>query len=133
MAGYNTPTDLRYAKSHEWVRQDGDEVVIGITDYAQHALGDVVYVELPEVGRTLEAGEMFGVIESVKAASDVFAPVGGEVTAINDILIDAPETLNTDNYGEGWMLRLRPSDPSEREQLLDPAAYEELVEQEEGH
>lgn len=133
MAGYKTPTDLSYAKSHEWVRQDGDEVVIGITDYAQHALGDVVYVELPEVGRTLEAGEVFGVVKSVKAASDVFAPVGGEVTAINDILIDAPETLNTDNYGEGWMLRLRPSDPSEREQLLDPAAYEQFVEEEEGH
>jgi glycine cleavage system H protein len=133
MAGYNTPTDLSYAKSHEWVRQDGDEVVIGITDYAQHALGDVVYVELPEVGRTLEAGDVFGVVESVKAASDVFAPVGGEVTAINDILIDAPETLNTDNYGEGWMLRLRPSDPSERDRLLDSAAYEQYVAEEEGH
>jgi len=132
MAGYNTPDDLRYAKSHEWVREDGDEVVIGITDYAQHALGDVVYVELPEVGRTLEAGETFGVVESVKAASDVYAPVGGEVTAINDILIDAPETLNTDSYGAGWMLRLRPADPSERERLLDSAAYEQLVEGEEA-
>lgn len=133
MSDYNTPTDLRYAKSHEWVRQEGDEVVIGITDYAQHALGDVVYVELPEVGRMLQAGETFGVVESVKAASDVYAPVGGEVTAINDLLIDSPETLNTDSYGEGWMLRLRPADIAEREQLLDPAAYEQHIEDEAGH
>src|SRR5688572_21229442 len=107
---YNTPDSLRYAKSHEWVRVDGDEVTIGISDYAQQALGDVVFVELPEVGRTLTAGEVFGVVESVKAASDVYAPLSGEVTAVNEALLDAPETLNEDSYDAGWMLKLRPSD-----------------------
>lgn len=131
MASYNTPTDLRYAKTHEWVRIDGDEVVVGISDYAQHALGDVVFAELPEVGRTLTAGEPFGVVESVKAASDVYAPVGGEVTAINEALLDAPETLNTDPYDSGWMLKLKPSNlEAERANLLDAAAYEQHVEDE---
>lgn len=131
MASYNTPTDLQYAKTHEWVRIDGDEVVVGISDYAQHALGDVVFAELPEVGRTLTAGEPFGVVESVKAASDVYAPVGGEVTAINEALLDAPETLNTDPYDSGWMLKLKPSNlEAERANLLDAAAYEQHVEDE---
>ena len=128
---YNTPDDLRYAKSHEWVRVDGDEVTIGISDYAQQALGDVVFVELPEVGRSLTAGEVFGVVESVKAASDVYAPLSGEVTAVNEALLDAPETLNEDSYDAGWMLKLRPSDlAAEQEKLLDAAAYIEHSEAE---
>ncbi|MDP9313141.1 MAG: glycine cleavage system protein GcvH [Chloroflexota bacterium] len=128
---YNTPDDLRYAKTHEWVRVDGDEVTIGISDYAQQALGDVVFAELPSVGRTLSAGEPFGVVESVKAASDVYAPLSGEVTAINEALLDAPETLNSDPYGEGWMLKLRPSNlEGEQNQLLDAAAYTQHTEDE---
>lgn len=128
---YNTPDNLRYAKTHEWIRIEGDEVTVGISDYAQHALGDVVFAELPDVGRTLSAGEPFGVVESVKAASDVYAPVSGEVTAINDALLDAPETLNTDPYGAGWMLKLRASSlEAEQAQLLDAAAYTQHFEDE---
>lgn len=131
MAGYTTPTELLYSTTHEWARIDGDEVTVGISDYAQHALGDVVFVELPEVGRTLTAGEPFGVVESVKAASDVYAPLSGEVVAINEALLDAPETLNSDPYGAGWMLKLRPSNlDAERARLLDAAAYERHVEDE---
>ena len=127
----NTPDDLRYAKTHEWVRIEGDEVTVGISDYAQHALGDVVFAELPDVGRTLSMGEPFGVVESVKAASDVYAPISGEVTAINEALLDAPETLNTDPYGAGWMLKLRPSNlETEESQLLDAAAYSQHSEDE---
>lgn len=128
---YQTPTELSYAKSHEWVRVDGDEVTIGISDYAQHALGDVVFAELPEIGRALSVGEMFGVVESVKAASDVYAPLSGEVTAINEALLTTPETLNEDPYNAGWMIKLKPSDlESERAKLLDAAAYEQHVEDE---
>ena len=128
---YNTPDNLRYAKTHEWVRIEGDEVTVGISDYAQHALGDVVFAELPDVGRTLSMGEPFGVVESVKAASDVYAPVSGEVTAINDALLDAPETLNTDPYGAGWMLKLRASNlEGDQAQLLDAAAYTQHAEDE---
>ena len=121
---HTTPDNLRYAQSHEWVRADGDEVTIGITDYAQQSLGDVVFVELPDVGRTLTAGEVFGVVESVKAASDIYAPVSGEVTAVNEALLDAPETLNEDSYDGGWMIKLRPSDlEAEQAKLLDASAY----------
>jgi len=128
---YNTPTELRYGKTHEWIRVDGDEVTIGITDYAQHALGDVVFVELPDVGRTLSQGETFGVVESVKAASDVYAPVSGEVIAINEALLDTPETLNGDPYGEGWMLKLRASSlEADQANLLDATGYEQHVEDE---
>ena len=128
---YQTPAELSYAKSHEWVRIDGDEVVVGISDYAQHALGDVVFAELPEIGRQLSVGETFGVVESVKAASDVYAPVSGEVTAINDALLNAPETLNTDPYGEGWMLKIKASSlEQDRARLLNAAAYEQHVEDE---
>ncbi|WP_026369891.1 glycine cleavage system protein GcvH [Kallotenue papyrolyticum] len=131
MAGYHTPTDLLYSTTHEWARIEGDEVTVGISDYAQHALGDVVFVELPEVGRTLTAGEPLGVVESVKAASDVYAPLSGEVIAINEALLDAPETLNSDPYGAGWMLKLRASDlEAERSRLLDATAYERHVEDE---
>lgn len=131
MADYNTPADLLYAKTHEWVRVEGDEVVIGISDYAQHALGDVVFAELPDVGRALSVGEPFGVVESVKAASDVYAPVSGEVLAINEALLDTPETLNSDPYGDGWMMRIKPNNlDAERGALLDAQAYEQHVEDE---
>jgi glycine cleavage system H protein len=123
---FNTPGELRYAKSHEWVRSEGDEVVVGITDYAQDSLGDVVYLELPEVGASFKAGEVFGVIESVKASSDLYAPVAGEVTAVNSDLEDDQESINTDPYGAGWMIRLKPS--GAEEELLDAAAYEQYVE-----
>ncbi len=131
MSEYNTPQDLFYAPTHEWVRPDGDDVTIGISDYAQHALGDVVFAELPEVGTTLRKGQPLGVVESVKAASDVYAPISGEVIEINEALLDAPETLNTDPYGDGWMIKVRPSNlDGERAALLEPAAYAQHVEDE---
>jgi glycine cleavage system H protein len=122
---YNTPNELRYAKTHEWARTEGEEVVVGITDYAQHSLGDVVYLELPEEGTTFKAGERFGVIESVKASSDLYAPIAGEVTAINSALEDAQEPINTDPYGEGWMIRMKPA--GDEGELLDAASYAEFV------
>ena len=110
----NVPADLRYAKSHEWLKSEADgSVTVGITDYAQAALGDITYVQLPKVGASLKQAAAFGVVESVKAASDVYAPVGGTVTAVNTALDGAPETLNKDPYGAGWILRLKPSDPAE--------------------
>lgn len=115
--------DLRYAKTDEWVRVEGDEAVIGISDYAQDALSDIVYVELPGVGDTIEAGQPFGVVESVKAASDVLIPIGGEVVAVNDAAVDAPESLNGDPYGT-WLVRVRISDASQIDKLMDAAAYE---------
>ncbi len=121
------PTDLRYTKDHEWVRLEGDEATIGITQYAAEQLGDIVFVELPEVGRSLDQFAAFGVVESVKAVSDLFAPVTGEVTATNDALASGPELVNSDPYGEGWMLRVRPSDPTQLDELLDAAAYDALV------
>jgi glycine cleavage system H protein len=124
--------EARYAESHEWARWDGDEVVCGITDHAQESLSDVVYVELPEEGDVLEKGESFGVVESVKAASDLYLPMGGEVTAVNENLEDTPELVNKDPYGGGWMVRFRPSDPSEFDALMDTDAYEAFVEEEEG-
>jgi glycine cleavage system H protein len=104
---FKTPADLQYTKSHEWVRIEGDEATVGITDYAQDALGDVVFVELPELGRELEAGAVFGTVESVKAASDLYAPVAGEVIAVNEDAVAAPELLNQEPYGKGWLLKLR--------------------------
>ena len=131
MADYKTPDELLYAKTHEWVRVDGDEVRVGISDYAQSALGDVVFAELPDVGRKLTMGEPFGVVESVKAASDVYAPISGEVTAINDALLDTPETVNSDPYSDGWMLKIKPTDlENERGKLLDATAYTQHVEDE---
>jgi glycine cleavage system H protein len=124
--------EARYAESHEWARWDGDEVVCGITDHAQESLSDVVYVELPEEGDVLEKGESFGVVESVKAASDLYLPMGGEITAVNEDLEDTPELVNKDPYGGGWMVRFRPSDPSEFDVLMDTDAYEAFVEEEEG-
>lgn len=115
--------DLRYAKTDEWVRIEGDEAVIGISDYAQDALSDIVYVELPGVGDTFTAGDTFGVVESVKAASDVTMPVSGEVIATNDAAADAPESINSDPFGI-WLVRVRLSDPSQADTLMDAAAYE---------
>ena len=124
---FKTPDDLKYLKSHEWARTEGDEVVIGITDYAQDALGDVVYIELPEGGTTFAAGAQFGAIESVKAASDLFMPVGGEIVAVNSALVDDQSPVNKDPYGEGWMLRIKPTAGGE-DDLLEPTAYGEYVE-----
>jgi len=123
--------EARYAKTHEWARWDGDEIVCGISDHAQDSLSDVVYVELPEVGDVLEKGETFGVVESVKAASDLYMPMSGEISAINETLEDAPELVNQDPYGEGWMIRLIPSDPAEFDALMEGPEYEALVAEEE--
>lgn len=120
----NVPADLRYTKSHEWVKRNGDgTVTIGITDHAQHALGDLVFAETPEAGRSVAAGEACAVVESVKAASDVYSPLAGQVTAGNAALADGPEKINTDPYGEGWLFTLRPSDAAAIEALLDAGAY----------
>ena len=121
------PSDLRYTKEHEWVRVAGDEATIGITQHAADQLGDIVFVELPEPGRRLEQFATFGVVESVKAVSDLFAPVAGEVMEGNASLTATPELVNSDPYGAGWMLRVRLSDPAQLEQLLDAAAYEALT------
>ena len=120
----NIPSDLRYAKSHEWVKSvENGEVVVGITDYAQSSLGDITYVQIPAVGDTLAVGDVFGVVESVKAASDLYAPVSGEVIAVNDALDATPETLNQDPFGEGWIMKVRLAAPTDLEALLDGAAY----------
>ena len=121
------PTDLRYTKDHEWVRVDGDEATVGITAYAADSLGDIVFVELPEAGRRLEQAASFGVVESVKAVSDLYAPVSGEVLALNDELASRPEIVNSDPYGDGWMVRLRIADPAQLDDLLDAASYETLT------
>jgi glycine cleavage system H protein len=121
------PGDLRYTKEHEWVRVEGDEAVVGITQFAADQLGDVVFVELPAAGRALDQHATFGVVESVKAVSDLFAPVAGEVLATNDALAGAPELVNSDPYGEGWMLRIRLVDAAQADGLLDAAAYEQLT------
>jgi glycine cleavage system H protein len=122
----DVPDDLRYTEEHEWLRSDGDEAVVGITAYAADQLGDVVFVELPAVGRTLKPREAFGVIESVKAVSDLFAPVGGEVVAVNDELARRPELVNADPYGEGWMLRLRVT-RADADELRDAESYRALI------
>jgi len=121
------PSDLRYTKEHEWVRVDGDVAIVGITQHAADQLGDIVFVELPEPGRLLTQFATFGVVESVKAVSDLFAPVAGEVLEGNASLLATPEVVNSDPYGAGWMLRIRLSDPGQLEQLLDAAAYEALT------
>ena len=124
----NIPADLVYAKSHEWLRAAADgTATIGITDYAQSSLGDITFVQLPKVGATLKAGETFGVVESVKAASDLYLPVAGTVLAINSALDGAPETVNSAPYDGGWMLKLKLADPAAPGALLDPAAYTTLV------
>jgi glycine cleavage system H protein len=123
----NIPDDLHYSKDHEWVRVDGKIAVGGITDYAQDSLGDVVYVELPKVGDEFAANESFGSVESVKAVSEVFCPVSGEIVGINETLADTPEKVNQDPYGEGWMIRVQMSNPGEVDSLLTAAEYEDFT------
>ena len=123
----NVPEDLHYSKDHEWVKVDGDVAIIGITDYAQDSLGDVVYVELPKAGEEFSANEPFGSVESVKAVSEVFTPIAGVVAQINESLADEPEAVNSDPYGSGWMIRLNMSNPSEVDSLLTAAEYEDFT------
>lgn len=123
----NVPEDLHYSKDHEWVRVEGDEAIIGITDYAQNSLGDVVYVELPKAGDEFAASEPFGSVESVKAVSEVFMPVGGAITGINESLAEEPDKVNTDPYGEGWMIRIRMANPGAVDSLLTAAEYEDFT------
>ena len=123
----NVPQDLKYTKEHEWVRVEGDTVTVGITEFAQRQLGDVVYVDLPKVGARLEAEESFGSIESVKAVSDAFAPVSGSVVEVNASLNDEPEQLNDDPYGEGWIVKIKLSDSKQLSGLMDAAAYEKFT------
>jgi glycine cleavage system H protein len=124
----NIPPGLRYAKSHEWLKQESDgTVVVGITDYAQNSLGDITYVQVPKVGASLKAGETFGVVESVKAASDLYAPVAGTVVAVNTGLDAAPETVNRSPYEDGWMIKLKPTDAAAANDLLDADSYAKLV------
>jgi glycine cleavage system H protein len=124
----NVPAHLRYAKSHEWLKLEPDGTgVVGITDYAQSSLGDITYIQLPKVGATLKAGEVFGVVESVKAASDLYLPIAGTVVAVNSSLDSAPESLNTSPYDGAWLLRIKVGNPADAASLLDAAAYEKLV------
>ena len=126
-----TPSELKYAGSHEWVRLEEDgTVTIGISDHAQDALGDVVFVEVPDVGSVLAAGEEAGVVESVKAASDIYSPVGGEVLAVNELLEDEPETVNSDPYNDGWFFKLQPTDASELDALLNAEDYQSKCDEE---
>jgi glycine cleavage system H protein len=124
----NVPEELQYTKSHEWVGTEDDTATIGITDHAQEELGDIVYIELPEQGATFEAGDSFGTVESVKAVSDLYTPVGGEVVEVNEALGDSPEKINEDPYGEGWILKVRVSD--EGAGLLSASEYEQFLEEE---
>ena len=128
MADWKTPDDLKYAESDEWVRIEGDTATIGISDYAQDSLNDIVYVELPEVGATVEKGSTFGSVESVKAASDLDAPVAGTVTEINSDLEDEPEVINADPYGKGWIIKLKLDGDADTSDLMDAAAYEKYCE-----
>lgn len=121
------PQDLRYTEDHEWASQEGDIVRVGIDDYAQDQLGDIVFVELPQVGDTYDRGEEFGTVESVKAVAEIFMPVGGEVISINTALEDSPELLNKDPYGEGWIIEIRPADPAEMDDLMKVPAYLEKL------
>jgi glycine cleavage system H protein len=123
------PSDRRYTKEHEWISVSGDVATIGITDYAQHELGDVVFVELPKPGAKIEAGKSFGTVESVKAVSEIYAPTAGEVTEINGALHDTPEKLNTDPHGEAWLIKVRLANPADVSKLMDAAAYDAYIEE----
>ena len=123
----DNPKNLKYTKDHEWARRDGASVVVGVTAHAQEALGDVVYVELPKVGDTVTAGSPFGVVESTKAVSELFAPISGKVTKVNTALSDEPATINTDPYGAGWIVEVTPSDPSQLDGLMDADGYNDLL------
>ena len=129
----NYASDRKYSETHEWVKLEGDLAVIGISDYAQDALGDIVFVELPKIGATLAPGAQLGVIESVKAASDIFTPIGGTVTAVNENLSSAPETLNQDSLNAGWIVKLTPSNPADMNRLMDAASYQKKIEAGEIH
>lgn len=122
------PKDLKYTKDHEWARRQGAVLVVGVTSHAQESLGDVVFVELPKVGDKVTAGKSFGVIESTKAVSELFAPVSGTVTKVNDALTDSPQTVNQEPYGAGWLIEVQPEDPKAFDGLLDATAYQKLVE-----
>ena len=123
----NVPGDLRYSADHEWIAIDGDRAKIGITDYAQDALGDVVFVQVPEVGTTVTSGQSFSEVESTKSVSDIYAPIGGTIVEVNTSLADAPEQVNQDPYGSGWLCVIEIADPAELDVLLDAAAYQSLV------
>ena len=123
----NVPENLHYSKDHEWVRVEGDTATVGITDYAQNSLGDVVYIELPRLGEVFTAHDAFGSVESVKAVSEVFTPIGGEVVEINEALNDAPEAVNNDPYGDAWMLKIKMSNPGEVDAMLNAAEYEDFI------
>lgn len=125
----NLQADLKYTKEHEWVRVEGNRAIIGITDYAQDSLGDIVFVELPSVGESVEAAETFGVVESVKTASDLYSPVSGKVVEVNEGLADAPELVNQEPYGKGWMIIVELADPAELEELMDAEQYQSMVEE----
>jgi glycine cleavage system H protein len=125
----NVPEDLRYSKDHEWARLEGDRVRVGITDYAQDALGDVVFIELPEIGATVKLDESFSEVESTKSVSDVYAPLAGTIAEVNTDLGDAPERINEDPYGEGWICVIQPDDAAAHESLMDAAAYRALTEE----
>lgn len=123
----NFPTNIKYTSEHEWIRLEGDEAYVGISDYAQDQLGDIVFVDIPTEGETLAKGDTFGTIEVVKTVSDLFMPVGGEVIEINPNLEDQPELVNKDPYGEGWLIRIKPTDVTDMDDLLDTAAYKQLI------
>ena len=123
----NFPADLRYTKDHEWIRVEGDEAIIGITDFAQHELGDIVYVEVESVGKQLNAGEIFGTVEAVKTVSDLYLPVAGTVTEVNPKLNQNPDLVNTDPYGEGWMVRMKFNEAGDIDALMDAQGYQKLV------
>ncbi|MGN1217012.1 glycine cleavage system protein GcvH [Bacteroides sp.] len=123
----NFPTNVKYTNEHEWVRIEGDEAYVGITDYAQSQLGDIIFVDIPTEGETLEKGETFGSIEVVKTVSDLFLPIGGEILEVNPALEENPELVNKDPYGEGWIVKIKPTDASEADDLLDAEAYKQLI------
>lgn len=129
----SAPKDLKYSKSHEWVRVDGDVATIGLGDYAQNELGDITYLELPDVGDTIAAGEPLGVVESVKAASDIYAPISGEVVEQNQKAIDGPELVNQSPFGEAWLLKVKITNPAELDDLMDADAYDTFVDGQTGH
>ncbi len=123
----NIPDNLKYTKDHEWIKVNGDEAIVGVTDYAQNELGDIVFIEVETVGETLDMEETFGTIEAVKTVSDMFMPVSGEVLEFNEELEQSPEIVNSDPYGKGWIIKIRMSDPGQLDDLLDAAAYKELI------
>lgn len=126
------PADYRYTKEHEWVKNEGGAAAVGITDYAQHELGDVVYVELPKIGAKLEAGKSFGTVESVKAVSEIYSPVSGEVAEVNDALGSSPEKINQDPHGAAWLIKVKLANPGELEGLMDAAAYQQYIREKEA-